>query len=141
MKMGTMLGDVIQSLFKPPATQRYPFERGNAPERLRGLLRYDPARCVGCQLCVRDCPSNALELIVVDKPAKRFVLRYHMDRCTFCAQCVVSCRFGCLKMTSEDWELASPDKDQFIRYYGNQSDIEAILARPFSRLVDGGAEN
>ena len=127
--IGAMFGDILQSLFKPPATERYPFERRDAPGRLRGQLFFDPTKCSGCGLCTRDCPSEAIELITVDKATKRFVIRYHIDRCTFCGQCVESCRFNCLGMSSADWELASVQKDPFLVNYGRSEDVEALVAR------------
>jgi len=128
-KLGTMLSDVIRSAFKAPATERYPFVRKEAPERLRGKLFWDPAKCTGCQLCVRDCPSEAIELIVLDRVSKRFVLRYHPDRCTYCAQCVVNCRFNCLNMSNEEWELAATQKEPFTVYYGRDEDIQFLLEK------------
>jgi formate hydrogenlyase subunit 6/NADH:ubiquinone oxidoreductase subunit I len=125
--IGAMLGDIVTSLFKRPVTERYPFERRAAPERLRGQLYYDPAKCSGCALCSKDCPSQALELITIDKASKRFVLRYHIDRCTFCGQCVESCRFSCLGMSSADWELASALKAPFTVSYGREEDLEKLL--------------
>jgi formate hydrogenlyase subunit 6/NADH:ubiquinone oxidoreductase subunit I len=128
MKIGTMLRDIVQSLFRPPATRRYPAERQTPPERLRGALHWNPERCTGCCMCTKDCPANAIELITLDKASKRFVLRYHMDRCTFCAQCVQTCRFGCLEMPSDQWELAALRKEPFTVHYGNDADVEAVLA-------------
>ncbi len=129
MGIGALLGDVVKSLFKKPATEKYPFVRYAAPERLRGYLTYDPEKCSGCQLCIKDCPSNAIELITVDKVNKRFVMRYHADRCTFCAQCVENCRFKCLNMSNDQWELASGDKAAFTVEYGRDEDIELLLER------------
>jgi formate hydrogenlyase subunit 6/NADH:ubiquinone oxidoreductase subunit I len=128
MKIGTMLGDVVKSFFQAPVTERYPFERREAPERLRGKLVWDSEQCTGCGLCAKDCPASAIEVIVLDKAAKRFVLLYHVDRCTFCAQCVQSCRQGCLAMSSDQWELAAFDKGAFGLYYGDAEDVEAVLA-------------
>lgn len=142
MKIGAMLGDITRSLFKRPVTEKYPFERREAPERLRGQLHWSPERCTGCCLCNKDCPSNAIELITLDKANKRFVLRYHMDRCTFCAQCVQNCRFKCLEMSNEQWELAALTKEPFTVYYGNNADIEACLARlaqPDAETVEAAA--
>ncbi len=129
MKLGAMIKDVWQSLFKQPFTEMYPFKRYSPPARLRGQLRWHPEQCIGCGLCVKDCPANAIELITLDKKNKRFVLRYHIDRCTFCSQCVESCRFKCLEMTSDQWELAAYQKEPFTVYYGDDADIEAFLGK------------
>ena len=129
MRLGAMLGQVLQSLFRRPATEKYPFERRAAPDRLRGALRWNPEKCTGCCLCVKDCPAQALDLIVLDKAQKRFTLRYHMDRCTFCAQCVQSCRFGCIEMSPKQWELAALNKEAFTVYYGEAANVESVLAR------------
>lgn len=129
MRIGTMLGDVLRSLFRRPATQRYPFEKLAAPDRLRGKLTWDPAKCSGCQLCVKDCPSDAIELITIDKASKRFVIKYYADRCTYCGQCVENCRFKCLGMSSEQWELASIHREPFTVYYGNEADIQFLLGK------------
>ena len=128
MKIGAMLSDIVRSLFRRPATRRYPSERAPAPERLRGALRWDKARCTGCNMCARDCPAQAIELITLDKASKRFVLRYHLDRCTFCAQCVRTCNFGCLELSNEEWALASLHKGPLTIHYGDDADVAIALA-------------
>jgi formate hydrogenlyase subunit 6/NADH:ubiquinone oxidoreductase subunit I len=139
MRIGAMLSDISRSLFKPPVTRRYPFEREAAPERLRGRLVWDPTRCTGCKVCLRDCPSKAIELMVIDKAAKRFVLRFHADRCTYCAQCVVNCNFDCLGQSNEQWELAALSKEPFVVSYGRQEDIEFLLERESAKkAADAG---
>jgi formate hydrogenlyase subunit 6/NADH:ubiquinone oxidoreductase subunit I len=122
-----MLGDVIRSLFKRPATELYPVERNPVPEHFRGKLHYNPDKCTGCQLCIKDCPANAIELLVVDKVNKRFVMRYHLDRCTFCDQCVINCRFKCINLSNEEWELAALTHKPFTVYYGKDEDIHFLL--------------
>ena len=96
------------------------------------------AKCTGCKLCVRDCPSNAIELEVVDKATKRFVLRYHTDRCTFCAQCVVNCNFDCLGLSHEQWELAALSKQPFIVSYGRDEDIHLLAERERAKAANAG---
>jgi formate hydrogenlyase subunit 6/NADH:ubiquinone oxidoreductase subunit I len=120
VKLGAMLGDLTRSLFKRPITERYPFERKPTPIRLRGRLHYDVSKCTGCQMCARDCPSNAIEIITVDKAAKRYAMKYDAGRCTFCGQCVQSCRFDVIDLSSEDWELAACSKEPFTVYYGTE---------------------
>jgi len=127
MKFGTMLKDILESLFKKSSTQLYPFEKVPPPERYRGELFYNPAACTGCGLCTKDCPSRAIELVTLDRAAKRFVLKYHRDRCIYCGQCVVNCKFKCMGMSNEDWEHAVMAKE-FTVYYGKDEDIETFLA-------------
>lgn len=140
MKIVTMLGDVVRSVWKRPFTRRYPLEKKAAPERLRGRLYYNPANCSGCCLCIKECPAEALELITLDKKEKRFVMRYHLDRCTYCAQCVQNCRFGCLEMSPQEWELAASDKVPFTIYYGEEADVERVLDG-FVEAAGVGAED
>lgn len=133
MTIGSMFSDIVKSFFKKPNTEKYPFVKKDVPKNLRGKLVWDPEKCTGCQLCVKDCPSNGIELLVVDKVNKKFVMRYNVDRCTFCAQCVESCRSDCIQMSDEMWELASTNKEPFEVYYGRDEDIKFLMenaARP-----------
>ncbi len=127
MKIGAMFRDVASAVFQKPVTQQYPFEREPTPTRLRGKLIWDNQKCTGCTLCTRDCPSNAIEMVVNDKRAKTFVLQYHVDRCIFCAQCVQNCRFSCLEMSNQEWELASLSKEPFTLYYGDEAVVKTYL--------------
>jgi formate hydrogenlyase subunit 6/NADH:ubiquinone oxidoreductase subunit I len=108
-----MLADVFTSLFRRPATERYPRATRPAPVRLRGKLLWDREKCRGCMLCVRDCPALAISIDTVDRAARRYVFHYHVGRCIYCAQCVVSCREGALSMWSELYHLASTDRASF----------------------------
>ena len=126
MKFGTMLKDIVESFFKNPATQMYPEEKIPPPQRYRGELFFDPKLCTGCCLCTKDCPSKAIELVILDRAAKRFVLKYHRDRCVYCGQCVVNCKFKCMGMSNADWEHAVLQKN-FTVYYGKDEDVAQFL--------------
>lgn len=126
MRIGAMLGDISRSLFKRPFTERYPFERRPAPDRLRGAVVFDPDKCTGCKICVRDCPADALELVIVDKAAKRFVLKFRADRCTFCAQCAESCNFDGISLSAEAWELAALSRDPMVISQGREQDLDSL---------------
>ena len=126
MKLGTMFRDILESFFKDPATQMYPEEKLPPPQRYRGELFFDPKVCTGCCLCTKDCPSKAIELVTLDRAAKRFVLKYHRDRCVYCGQCVVNCKFKCMSMSNEDWEHAVLQK-RFTAYYGKDEDVTQFL--------------
>ncbi len=118
IKLGAMLTDTGPSLFKRPVTERYPAEHKTTPKRFRGKLHYDFRKCMACQMCARDCPAHAIEIVVLNKATKRFAMNYDVGKCVFCGQCVLSCRYGCLELSSEDWELASSSKEPFKTHYG-----------------------
>lgn len=137
MKLGAMISDIFESVLKRPATERYPFERKAAPTQLRGRLLWNPESCTGCGLCAKDCPSNAIEVIVIDRKAKQFVFNYKVDQCLFCAQCVHSCRQGCLEMQADIWELAALRRDGYELSFGKDVDVNAYLA---GELAEGPAK-
>ena len=113
-----MLKDVWYALWHKPATQAYPSPVPNSPERLRGKLHWDASLCTGCQLCVKDCPSQALEMFVLDREAKRFVMRYDMNRCIYCAQCLQNCRFHAIRLAHDEWSFSGDSPERFIFRYG-----------------------
>lgn len=126
MRIGTMFKDILRSFFTKSTTRLYPVERVTPPERYRGILSYNASVCTGCKLCVLDCPSDAIELVILDRSAKKYVMKYRMDRCIYCGQCMVNCKPKCIGMSNQEWEHARLDK-KFIVYYGKQEDITKYL--------------
>lgn len=136
MKLTTMLRDIWNSFWDKPATEAYPAEKIEVAERFRGKLQWNPQACTGCTLCVQDCPAKAIEIIALDKKAKRFVMRYHADQCVYCGQCVESCRFDAITLVNGEWELATSNPIDFDIAYGNEADIETALASKTQQLPD-----
>ncbi len=97
---------LIQSLFKRPATINYPVIRSGMPEGFRGKLKLYPEKCIGCKLCMRDCPAGAIE--IREAKEKEFEAVIDLGRCIYCAQCVDSCLKKALEATPE-FELAQLD--------------------------------
>ncbi|MBN2048597.1 MAG: 4Fe-4S binding protein [Anaerolineaceae bacterium] len=138
-KIGSMLSDIVGSLFTKPATENYPNVPSKAPLNTRGKVVYDESTCTGCRLCVRDCPAEAIDILILDRKAKRFVMHYMADRCIFCGQCVESCRFDSIHLSDKDWELAAISQSQFDIYYGTEEDVNEVLGK-HAATVDTGAE-
>ncbi len=107
-KMASLL---ISSLFKKPATVSYPAEPMRMPRGFRGKIEFTSDRCIGCKMCMRDCPSAAIEIIKVGD--KRFEARFNLSRCIYCAQCVDSCNKDALAYT-DNYELAAIRPEQLI---------------------------
>ncbi len=109
MKPGRMLNLVLQSLFKKPATLNYPADKSGMPKGFRGKITFDPSKCIGCKMCVRDCPANAIAINKVDE--KRYEAVFDLRRCIYCGQCVDSCLKKALAASAE-FELAQLDKNK-----------------------------
>lgn len=74
------------------------------PDGFRGKLDYDKDCCIGCQLCVKVCPSEAL---VFNEEKNK--VKHYVARCTFCGQCVDICPQSCFEFT-EEFLIAGGDK-------------------------------
>ena len=109
MKMipGRMAKEVLRHSIKAPATCNYPFDKPEMPENFRGKIIFDTDKCIGCKICMKDCPSNAI--IITTPGEKRFAAEFFLDRCIYCAQCVDSCPKDALINTKE-YELAAIDR-------------------------------
>ncbi|MFH0966132.1 MAG: 4Fe-4S binding protein [Methanobacteriota archaeon] len=117
---------VLRQLFKKPATNLFPAKNlppsitaylnavagGTAsinppvqtPSRFRGKIRYDRDTCIGCKMCIRVCPANAIEFLPDTKRVRIWV-----TQCIFCSQCNEVCPKGSLSM-SDEFLLATEDR-------------------------------
>ncbi|MFO7676899.1 MAG: 4Fe-4S binding protein [Thermoplasmatota archaeon] len=122
----TMLPQVFSQMFKKPFTNKYPAKyqpssttnflkavsEGKAsiippiptPKGFRGKIQYDKEKCIGCKLCLKVCPCNAIEYKEKEKKIK-----IYLARCCFCSQCNDICPVNCLSM-GDEFLLADADK-------------------------------
>jgi NADH-quinone oxidoreductase subunit I len=144
--VGVMLRELISHLFRKPATVLYPGERLAPPERFRGRLIWNDDLCIRCNLCVRDCPCEVLDLVErpdgsVDdkgKPIRDLVAK--MDRCSSCGQCAWVCPKDAIRF-ERVFELAQATRDELKMYveHNPPPEIEAPPpheARPQSPQPD-----
>ena len=86
----------LGSLFKKPATVRYPYEKRDIPglfPHMRGHVVNDVENCIMCGMCARVCPADA---ITVDRKAGDWTIDPY--RCIQCSSCVHECPKHCLSM-------------------------------------------
>jgi formate hydrogenlyase subunit 6/NADH:ubiquinone oxidoreductase subunit I len=103
LKIGAMIGQVLSSIWEKAATISYPSARFEMSNRIRGRIVFEAAKCIGCKLCMRDCPSHAIRIIKTGE--KKFKAEIALDHCIYCGQCVDVCHKSALDITN-DFELA-----------------------------------
>jgi NADH-quinone oxidoreductase subunit I len=118
--------ELLKQFFSDPATNLFPVahapqnvhrtlekvERGEVsinppveiPPDFRGKIEYDREACIGCQMCIKVCPSETIEYIPDDRKVK-----FYISRCTFCALCTEICPKKCIRMSPE-FLMANTDK-------------------------------
>ena len=91
MAFFSMTKTVLKSLFRPPATVKYPFAPREFAAHSRGKITINIDTCIFCSLCQRKCPTDA---IIVNKADKTWTI----DRlkCIMCGACVEACPKDCL---------------------------------------------
>jgi NADH-quinone oxidoreductase subunit I len=122
---GVMVREVLGQFWRKNATIKYPAIKVVMPDKFRGRIVYHAQRCIGCMLCVRDCPSEAISINKIGE--KRFEAIIDLDRCVYCGQCVSSCNKDALE-SSKDFELASLDKAKL--------KINANIDEPFQPAIE-----
>jgi len=104
-----LVPDVLRSLLRSPETTRFPYVKTEFLPIYRGRVTIHAENCIGCGLCVRDCPAGALNLERRTKTS--FTLFHFAERCSFCAQCEYSCKFDAIYLENQYWESVD-DKDK-----------------------------
>lgn len=117
-RAGVFLPELLGNLTATPATREYPFTKSAVPEGFRGTPRLKPDTCVGCKACVRDCTSEAIEIVQKapgpndpppeegKKPVRKFQMIIYLDRCIHCARCAEVCPKDAIYM-DQDFEVAN----------------------------------
>lgn len=140
LKPVAMLPELLRNFFARPNTVKYPFERLTPPADFRGKIVWDADKCTGCMACVRDCPTNAIEVNRVSPELRKFNIVYKMFICIFCGQCVDSCPVKCIRWTGE-FELAGRKQEMRIEYHCSPAALEAARRAAAERAADKPGAN
>ena len=83
--------------------------------------------CTCCMLCVKICPTNAIQIVAGKKEGRkqRIPISYdfEMERCVFCGFCAESCNFDAL-ILNHQFELAVYNREDLALGLGG--DFQAI---------------
>jgi NADH-quinone oxidoreductase subunit I len=124
LKAGIFIPGLLRNLTVKPATREYPFVKTPVPVGFRGTPQLHPGTCLGCKACVRDCPSEAIEIVLKPqppeetvnppeqgkKPVKKYQMIIYLDRCVHCARCADVCPKDSIYL-DEEFEVANFTRD------------------------------
>lgn len=94
--MFDMIGNIFSNLFSKPATRKYPFEKREPYDKVRGRIDMDIDTCIFCGICSRKCPSNA---ITVNRNEKAWEI--DPFKCILCSECEEVCPKKCIRMEAQ----------------------------------------
>ena len=92
-------------------------------------ISVDASRCNGCTVCVKACPTAAIE--IKDKLAT-----IALESCTMCGACVNSCRFNAISIDIDKQPVEDLDKYEGVWIFGEQRD--ARVAPVVFELINVG---
>jgi formate hydrogenlyase subunit 6/NADH:ubiquinone oxidoreductase subunit I len=90
-------------------------------EKFRGALLFDANSCISCNLCVKACPSNCIQLEnATNETGKKIakVAWYSIDfgKCNFCRLCEEACPTKPRSVWhSLDYEVIFTTRDEMVR--------------------------
>ena len=145
------LGVTLSTFSRKPVTIQYPDVKHPLPIRERSfpILLWDEKHvepfCVGCMVCVRNCPVDCMTAVMMDNPKhaagespkRKIIQKFWIDygRCMRCNICVEVCNFEAIAMDNNwsghehavyDRKLLHRDLDDLL-----EESKEGRLTNPF----------
>lgn len=105
-----LIKEALKRLLSKPFTIKYPQEKPELPEGVRGKHIWKKEKCIFCLLCQNSCPTGA---IAIDKEKKQY--RVDLGKCIFCGRCQEVCPVpGKAIILGKEYELSAEKRENTI---------------------------
>jgi len=113
----------FKHIYRKPVTLQFPEERSMMPDRFRGFVHNDMAKCDSCNICAKLCPVDCIYIESEGKGKERMMTRYAIDynKCIWCSLCTENCHTGSITM-SHDYDHAVYDRRTLVYEFMDPAD-------------------
>ena len=144
LKRRAPVGIMDPDYFKQPdgiVTNLYPFESIPVPDNGRYRLHNEIDDCIVCDLCVKVCPVNCIDIEPIKSPVeigktsdgstKRiYAAKFDIDmaKCCYCGLCTTVCPTECLTMT-KTYDFSEYDVRNMVYHFAELSPTQAVAKK------------
>ncbi len=104
---------MLRNAVNRPATLLYPFQKIPPADGIKGRLVWEMEKCIGCGICPKICPSQAIRMNGAGSKAE---IVYRLDKCLFCGECVDNCPTNAIEQTRE-YELVYTSPQEMTAHF------------------------